>query len=319
MLITTAEFVFDRAPFQECHASTIEETRSGLVAAWLGGTHEGAADVGIWVSRQLSGKWSPPIEVATGTDSAGKPLPCWNPVLFQPRKGPLMLFYKVGPDPRHWWGMLMTSTDAGVHWSKPIKLPDGILGPIKNRPIQLLSGDILCPSSAEDRGWQVHFERTSDLGKTWTKTEPVNDGKAIEAIQPSFLRLANGRLEAIGRTRQDRLFEIESADDGRTWGLMRLGELPNPNSGTDALTLKDGRHLIVFNNVPGIPGQWGGKRSPLNVAISEDGHHWKVVLTLESEPGQEFSYPSVIQARNGLVHIVYTWKRKCIKHVVLKV
>lgn len=319
MLITTAEFIFDRAPFLECHASTIEETRSGLIAGWFGGTREGASDVGIWISRQVHGKWSPPQEVATGTDGTGKPLPCWNPVLFQPRKGPLMLLYKVGPDPRRWWGMLATSSDAGAHWSKPSRLPDGLLGPIKNRPIQMPNGDILCPSSTEDNGWQVHFERTPDLGKTWTKTLPVNDGKAIGAIQPSFLRLAKGRLEAIGRTRQDRLFEIESTDEGKTWGPMRLGELPNPNSGTDAITLRDGRHLIVFNNVPGTPGHWGGKRSPLNVAVSEDGRHWKVILTLESEPDQEFSYPSLIQAKDGQVHIVYTWKRKRIKHVVLKV
>ena len=98
---------------------------------------------------------------------------------------------------------------------------------------------------------------------------------------------------------------------------MTLGTLPNPNSGTDAVTLKDGRHLIVYNHIGGEPGKWGGKRSPLNVAISSDGRTWQGVLVLEDEPNQEFSYPAVIQTSDGLVHITYTWKRQRVRHVVV--
>src|SRR5690606_3784051 len=159
------------------------------------------------------------------------------PVLFQPASGPLLLFYKVGPNPREWWGMLMTSQDAGRTWSTPVRLPDGVIGPVKNKPVQLANGDILASSSTEHDGWRVHFERSTDGAATWSVTEPVHDGTAIGAIQPSILQHADGSLQAIGRTRQDHIFTVTSADDGRTWGPMSLLDLPNPSSGTDAITL----------------------------------------------------------------------------------
>lgn len=315
--VVSREFIFDQAPFKQCHSPTIEQTSTGLVAAWFGGSSEGHSDVGIWLSRRIDDNWTKPIEIALGRSSMGTRQACWNPVLFQPKNGPLMIFYKVGSSPTSWRGMLMTSPDAGAHWSKARRLPAGMLGPIKNRPMQLPNGDILCGTSTEGAKWQVHFERTSDLGKTWTKTTAVNNGVDIQAIQPSLLRTKDGRLDAIGRTRQDQMFGIESGDDGRTWGAMHLIDLPNPNSGTDALTLADGRFLVVYNNIPGIAGKWRGARSPLNVAISSDLVHWSAVAELENDPGKEFSYPSVIQTSDGKVHIVYTWERRRIAHVVL--
>ena len=214
--------------------------------------------------------------------------------------------------------MLRTSDDDGETWSDARRLPDGILGPIKNKPVQLANGDILCPSSTENDGWQVHFERTSDLGRTWTRTEPVNDGKQIGAIQPSILfrgvvggdDRASDKLLAIVRTKQQRLFQITSDDGGKTWGAMSLGSLPNPNSGIDAVTLSDGRQLLVSNHTT-------LGRSPLTVAVSRDGIAWQAALVLEDEPLGEFSYPAVIQTRDGLVHCTFTWKRHKIRYVVL--
>lgn len=317
-----SEFIFESAPFPACHASTLAETPAGLVAAWFGGTKEKHPDVGIWLSRQESGKWTAPMEVANGVqytrpDGTLHRHPTWNPVLFQPKDGPLLLFYKCGPDPDAWWGMLTTSTDHGKTWSKPRRLPEGIDGPVKNKPVQLPNGDLLCASSTENDGWRVHFERTSDLGLTWTRTGPLNDGKAIEAIQPSILFTGGDSLLAIGRSRQNKLFQISSPDMGKTWSEMSLGSLPNPNSGTDAVTLKDGRHLLVYNHVPGIAGRWGGFRSPLNLAVSADGKTWQAALVLENEPASEFSYPAIIQTADGMVHMTWTWKRKRIKHAVI--
>jgi len=309
--LVKSEFIFETAPFPACHASTIAESQPGnLVAAWFGGTRERDPDVGIWTSRLVAGQWTAPVEVANGVQSPAKRLPCWNPVLFQPSTGPLLLFFKVGPSPSSWWGMMMTSFDGGATWSVPRRLPEGILGPIKNKPIQLPGGDLLCPSSTESRGWRVHFERTSDLGQTWRATPPVNDGKIISAIQPSILFLKRGQLKAVGRTRNDRLFEVSSADGGITWGPMKLTALPNPNSGTDAVTLKDGRQLLVYNATT-------KGRSPLNVALSSDGVEWRTAGVLEDAPEKEFSYPAVIQTTDGLVHITYTWERRRIRHLVL--
>lgn len=302
-------YATNTVPFPECHASTIAETLGHLVAAWFGGTREGARDVGIWSSRLENGTWTPPKEVADGKSPEGAREPCWNPVLFQPSHGPLLLFYKVGPNPRQWHGVLKTSQDGGLTWSAPGALPSGFLGPIKNKPVQLPTGDIICPSSTEHDGWKIHFERTSDLGKTWHKTEPLNDGKEFAAIQPSILSLGQGRLESVGRTRQGKIFQIWSEDDGNTWSKMSATQLPNPNSGIDAVTLKNQTHLLVYNHT-------SKGRSPLNVAVSNDGKTWQAAVVLENTPG-EYSYPAVIQTTDGLIHVTYTWNRKCIKHAVL--
>ena len=316
--IVFQEFIYESGPYPSVHASTIVETpQRELVAAWFGGQRERSPDVGIWVSRKEKDGWTQSVEVANGVQPDGTRHPTWNPVLFQPRSGPLMLFYKVGPSPQTWWAMLRTSTDGGRTWSAARRLPDGILGPIKNKPVQLADGTILAPTSTEsdtdESSWQVHFERTSDLGKTWTATAPLNDGTTMAAIQPSILfrdRIGGDRLLAVGRTRQGKVFSTSSDDAGRTWTpLSLIDSLPNPNSGTDAVTLADGRHLIVYNPVP-------RGRTPLAVAVSRDGRTWTRVLTLESEPG-EYSYPAVIQASDGRVHITYTWKRQRVKHVVV--
>ncbi len=323
-----SEFIYDTGPYPQIHATTIEETPTGLVAAWFGGTHEKNPDVGIWVSREVDGKWTESIEVANGiqhtlSDGTVVRHPTWNPVLFQPADGPLLLFYKAGPTPQTWWGMLTTSADGGQTWDQPRRLPEGILGPVKNKPVQLPDGAILCPTSEETpdedhkkQKWTAHFEITRDLGKTWERTPPLHDGTAIQAIQPSILFLGGDKLLSLGRTRQDKIFEVRSEDGGKTWGEVTLGSLPNNNSGTDAVTLKDGRHLIIYNHVGGTPGKWGGKRTPLNISVSKDGTTWEAALVLEDEPG-EYSYPSIIQTSDGLVHATYTWKRQKVKHAVI--
>jgi predicted neuraminidase len=313
--VVMSEFIFETAPFASVHASTIAENKEGLVAAWFGGTREGAADVGIWLSRQVKGLWSAPAEVATGDQRDGARCPCWNPVLFAKPNGTLMLFYKVGPNPQGWWGMVKISRDAGRTWTEARRLPDGILGPIKNKPVLLPDGALLCPSSTESAGWpsawRIHFERTEDDGLTWTVAYPPlpSDGRRIDAIQPSIIIHPGGRLQAVGRTRQGRVFETWSGDAGKTWTPLALTVLPNPNSGLDAVTLKDGRHLLVYNHAT-------EGRSPLNIALSPDGKTWQAALILESGPG-EYSYPAVIQASDGLVHITYTWRRQRIKHVIV--
>lgn len=312
-----SEFIYETAPFPSCHASTIAETPQGLITAWFGGTHERHKDVGIWTSRLVDGKWTAPMEVANGVQSETLRYPCWNPVLFQMPGAELLLFYKVGPSPAEWWGMLMRSTDGGQSWSKSEKLPDGILGPIKNKPVLLQDGTLLCPSSSEHDGWRVHFELSKDAGRTWSKTPAINDGKEFSAIQPSVLFHADGRLQILCRSKNGYVLEAFSTDQGKSWSPLKKTSLPNPNSGTDALTLQDGRQLIVYNHVTKRSRQWGGDRSPLNIALSKDGKNWKQLMALEEEPKQEFSYPAVIQGSDGRIHITYTWKRQRIKYASL--
>jgi predicted neuraminidase len=319
--IISSSFVNEGAPYPECHASTIVETAPGkVVAAWFGGTKERNPDVGIWVAHHTDGRWQPAVEVANGVQETGPRLPTWNPVLFQAPKGPLFLFYKVGLSPSTWWGMVKTSADGGTTWSTARRLPDGILGPVKNKPVVLADGAWLSGSSTEGNreGWLVHFEISHDTGATWTKVGPVAKGPALEGIQPSILLHKNGALQAVGRSKQGVVFQTWSKDNGKTWSPLTATDLPNPNSGTDAVTLADGRQLIVYNHTGHRADEAKGDRFPLNVALSTDGLAWNKVLTLDSEPVVSgYAYPAVIQASDGRVHITYTFGRKTIKHVVL--
>ncbi len=314
-IIIEREFIYESASFPECHASTLAETSRGLVAAWFGGTGEGNPDVEIWMSHREADHWTEPGRVADGVQADGSRVPCWNPVLFQYPNGPLLLFYKVGPTVRNWWGMLKKSDDSGETWSDAVRLPDGILGPIKNKPVLLPNGELLCPSSIETPGnpipcWRVQYERTGDFGKSWQSSGPVNDGVEIGAIQPSVLVPGGDCLLSIGRTLDGRIFRISSDDMGETWGPMSLTSIPNPNSGIDAVTLADGRHMMVYNHTE-------NGRSPINLAISLDGDIWQNVSVIEEEKDAEFSYPAIIQTRDGLVHVTYTWKRERIRYCVI--
>jgi predicted neuraminidase len=331
------EFVYDRGPYPQVHASTLVETASGqLLAAWFGGTEEGHEDVSIWLARYEHAGWSAGVKVADGVQDARKRFPTWNPVLFQPRDGPLMLFYKVGPSPREWWGMVITSADDGRTWTAPRRLPDGILGPIKNKPEQLADGTIVAGSSTEavdSDAWRVHVEISRDTGRTWERVAVADGG--FNAIQPAILRHADGRLQLLCRSKEMHVPATSSSDGGRTWTPLAPSGLYGVNSGLDAVTLKDGRHLLVYNyrDRPGgspanyRPEQLAGVKNPptgvrarwpLVVAISRDGVSWRNVLTLEDAPNRHgYAYPAIIQTRDGRVHVSYTFNREKIKHVVI--
>jgi alpha-L-rhamnosidase len=310
------EFIYTEAPFPSAHAATIAETPDGLIAAWFGGTREGHKDVCIWTSRLLTNKWTDPVKVAEGVINDSVRYACYNPVLYQVSGGDLLLFYKIGPNVAGWTGWMMRSSDNGKTWSKREALPNGFLGPIKNKPV-LINGTLICPSSTEKNGWKVHFEYTNDLGKSWTKSDSINDGKIVSAIQPSILTYTDGRMQVLCRSKNRTINESWSNDGGKTWSAMIASSLPNNNSGTDAVTLRNGRQLLVYNHVKPHDTLPNGKgaRTPLNVAVSKDGKSWYAALVLEDSPISQYSYPSVIQTKDGMVHIVYTWRRERIKYV----
>jgi len=319
--ILLSETINDHAPYRSSHASTIVETaQHHLVAAWFGGTAERNPDVGIWLARRAQRGWEPAAEVATGIQPDGKRYPTWNPVLFQAPSGLLFLFYKVGPSTSEWWGVVKTSRDEGRTWSDARRLPDGILGPIKDKPVALRDGTWLAGSSEEGgpQGWRVHFERSRDEGRTWEQIGPIAKGAGFDAIQPTILFPPGGQLEALCRTKQGVIAMTWSSDDGSTWTPLAAAPLPNPNSGIDAVTLADGRLLVVYNHAGHEPGHANGPRYPLDVAISRDGLKWEHVLVLEDEPRRDgYAYPAVIQTSDRLVHVTYTWDRTTIKHIVM--
>lgn len=317
--ILVDEFVYDTAPFPQCHAATIAETPKGLVVAFFGGTRERNPDVEIWTCRQENGHWTKPVSVANGIVNDTLRYPTWNPVLYQVPGGDLLLFYKIGPSPSTWKGWMKTSADNGRTWSEAKSLSDagGMIGPVKNKPVLLSNGVLLAPSSTEGNGWKVHFEASNDSGKTWKIIGPINDGKTSNAIQPSILTYKNGRLQILARSKERAVLESWSSDNGATWSPLTPSDLPNNNSGTDAVTLKDGRQLIVYNHVlpPADAKNGKGARTPLNLAWSKDGKTWYAAAILEDSPISQYSYPSIIQSSDGMVHVVYTWRRTRIKYV----
>lgn len=314
------EFIYEKAPYPSCHSVTIVEATNGdLVSAWFGGSHERHPDVCIYsaIKPKGSDKWGEPIKVADGVMKDGTRFPTWNPVLYQIPGGDLMLFYKIGPKPSEWWGVYRTSSDGGKTWSDKIDMPSkDFLGPIKNKPVLLSNGTLLLPSSTEGNGWHLRMESTPDFGKTWVMGDTISRGKQkINAIQPSILFHKDGSIQAIGRTKNRAIFSTFSKDNGKTWSDLELIGLPNNNSGTDAVTLKNGKHLLVYNHVLPPGNEAKGPRTPLNLSISDDGINWNATLVLEDSKISQYSYPSIIQSSDGMVHIVYTWRRQKLKYV----
>lgn len=308
-----AQFIADPPPTPSSHASTIVESKDVLMAAWFGGTRERARDVVIWLSRNEGKGWSQPEQVANGIhDEERVQYPTWNPVLFRPRNGPLYLFYKEGPSPSEWWGLVKSSEDNGRTWSEAKKLPSGIFGPIRNKPVELEDGTILCGSSTEDHGWRIHMERTrKPMGdQAWSRTAPLNRSIDFGAIQPTILDWPDVGIQILCRSKQQSILESWSFDKGHTWSRVRETQLPNNNSAIDAVMLKDKRALLVYSHTT-------EGRGVLNVALTEDGRKWQAALVLEDTPGSEFSYPAVIQTADRMVHLTYTWNRQRIKHVVI--
>ena len=302
-----SEFIFETAPFPSCHASTIVEIGPGeFLAAWFGGTAEGKPDVAIWSARLKQGKWSAPVELAREPQIA-----TYNPVLFHSADRTLWFYYRFGPHPTTWTSARRMSKDGGQTWSETEYLPAGLLGPIRNKPLLLGDGSLISGTSVESyQAWTSWIERSTDNGQSWTRHGPlIYPGVNKGSIQPAVVPLGPNRLRAFVRTTQaiGKVAYADSTDGGRTWTALKASGLPNPNSGIDAVGLKDGRIVMAYNHS-------GAKRSPLNLAVSRDGETWKMFKVLESEPG-EYSYPAIIQASGGNLHVTYTWRRQRISHV----
>ena len=239
---------------------------------------------------------------------------CWNPVLYQVPGGKLQLYFKIGPNVAGWKGWVCRSKDGGKTWSQREPLPDGIYGPVKNKPV-LSKGRLIAPTSDERDGWKLYFEYSDDMGKTWKRSPFVEADEGVKAIQPSIIFLPDGRLQAVCRTRSRHVGITYSSDNGETWSKLQLIDTPNNNSGLDAVTLQDGSFAMICNHWPIEPDKEKGARTPLALLKSKDGIHWEHWMTLEDSPISQYSYPSIIQTKDGHIHVVYTWRRERVKHV----
>lgn len=309
--VLKSEFIFDNASFRSCHASTVIETDKGILSAWFGGTDEGNPDVCIYTSANKDGKWSIPQLVADGIINDTLRYPCWNPVLFRRDNGDIILFYKVGPSPREWRGLYKISKDDGKSWSEKVQIPDNLLGPIKDKPVRLKNGAILYPTSIEtNQSWNIYVETSDQALNQWRKTKI--DNNSFNAIQPTILFYRRGKIQMLCRSREKRIVETWSKDQGKTWSPLQATNLLNNNSGIDAVTLDNGLQLLICNPVE-------SGRNKLSVLASVDGEIWNEIIVLEDQPKGEFSYPAVIRGKDGTIHITYTYNRIKIKYVHLMI
>lgn len=310
-----ADFIFgDDRPFAQCHASTVVETADGaLLCAWFGGTEEKNPDVGIWMARFAEGKWAAPSRAAKVSETAH-----WNPVLFRDADNQVYLFFKVGIDVPRWSTYWIKSADNGATWTAPVELVPGDVGgrgPVKNKPIILSDGAWLAPASTEtEKAWRAFADRSTDKGLTWTRSadwEPARKMRGKGPIQPTFWESAPGQVHALMRTTAGAVWRVDSKDGGKTWSESYPTDLPNNNSGLDALRLDDGRVLLVYNPVT---ANWG-PRTPLDLAVSSDnGKTWKTIASLENDPAKEveFSYPAIVHTKTGIA-VSYTWNRQRVR------
>lgn len=309
----------------EVQASTLAEAGDGsVVAAWWGGTKEGNDDVGIWVSRWNNGSWEKGRRVADGIQPDGTSLPVWNPVLFRAKDGLLYLFFKIGSSPRQWWGEMMVSKDNGISWEDRRKLPDGISGPTKNKPLQISSTAVITPFSAEhsNKTSQVNMEISDGQFQNW-KAITVADPMKLQAKQPALLKMDNLSIVALCRTSTGKIARTTSSDAGESWTPLESTNLPMIDSGLDAITLRDGGCLLAYNpgEAPKNPKDTDPRepRCPLVVSFSNDTKTWTPIATLEDRPTRwGYAYPSLLQTSDGRIHVTYTWNRSRIRHVVLE-
>lgn len=303
------------------HAATLVEYKPNeIMAVWFGGSYEGAKDVAIYISKLESNIWSAPQLVVKPAIIKGDTLACWNPVLFKSNKTKkLYLFYKVGKNPREWFGAMVKSTDNGSSWSTPKYLPEGFLGPIRNKAIEIKPGVVLCGSSTEsteNNQWRAHVEIYNETTDTWSKIAVPND-KGYDIIQPTIIQHSEKKIQLLFRSKHDKLITSWSSDDGKTWSNAEIIDVVNSNSGIDALSLSNHSFLLVNNPLP-QGKDWFNGRNVLDVEYSKNGIKWEKLFDLENQKEGEFSYPAIIQTVNGNIHIVYTYNRKYIKYASFK-
>ncbi|MFC5653578.1 exo-alpha-sialidase [Paenibacillus solisilvae] len=321
------EYVFegDQQTFRSSHASTLAALPSGeVLAAWFAGKHEKSSDVAIWMARRSGDGWAAPVKIA---DEAG--IAHWNPVLYAEGDS-ILLFYKVGHEITDWFTRIMRSGDGGRTWTDPIELVKGDIGgrgPVRNKPILLSNGTLAAPASVEKNDadapgkqiWESFVDITVDNGRTWKRSEivPMDAAGFVGTehwfakglIQPTLWTSGNERVYMLLRSTEGRIYRSDSEDYGRTWCRAYPTQLPNNNSGIDAVLMNNGLLALVFNPVSGYSTE--SPRTPLIVAFSSDnGITWGNEFVLEDQAG-EYSYPAIVAA-GDVLYITYTWKRESI-------
>jgi predicted neuraminidase len=305
------------------HPACMTELDNGdLYLVYYGGGGEYAVDTSVFGSRLKKGetRWTEPQPIAHDPfRSAG------NGVIWQAPDGLVWLFYVVRYGETWSTSRLQfkVSRDQAETWSDAsvLSLDEGDM--VRGRPIVLNDGAYLLPiyhetgNDAEIVGPDSTslFMRFDPKRKVWTKTGAIRSAKGN--IQPAVVQLNDKDLIAYCRRGGDYspktigyIVRSESHDGGMTWSEGRDSAFPNPNAAVDLLKLKSGRLLLIFNDSM-------SRRTPLTAALSSDQDRtWPIRRNIREGEG-DFGYPTVFQARDGRIHLVFTSeKRSVVNHAV---
>ena len=315
----SSELIFDKIPgYPVHHCSSIVLAPNGdLLVTWYGGSYESSDDQVLFLSRRKKGSrtWSKPEILVR---SPGKPP--GNALIFKTDDHRVWVVWgrMEGSQPmlrgtgwNHCRLFYRTSSDSGVTWTEDKPFFHDTFGWLpRNLSITLSDGTLILPLSDELHGYGPDgkgadlsfFLATNDNGATWTRSGIMRGGE-----QPTFVQRGDGSLLAYLRVRPN-IVASESHDGGRSWTTPSPTQWKNPDSGISMTRLQNGHLLLVFNNQDNA-------RSPLHIARSvDDGRTWSKPMELETNPG-EYSYPSLFQTPDGMIHIIYTFRRYSIKHV----
>ncbi|MBP0969273.1 MAG: exo-alpha-sialidase [Oscillospiraceae bacterium] len=332
----TLEAFLPTGGFNTAHGPGLLEAENGdLLCVWFAGTFEGNADVSIVCARlpKGSGKWEAPVRVSHDPERSEQ-----NPSLFQHPNGEIWALYTAqldrveGKDNMQYTSIVrrQTTRDFGRTWEEPeVLFPEE--GTFCRQPIQILSngrwimGTWVCSDSEDGlAGDPTAFRISDDKGRTWRVVDmPKSNGR----VHATLVELEDGHLVAFMRSRAaDNIYRSESFDFGSSWSVPVPTELPNNNSSIGAVKLQSGRIAIVYNPThapdpdPDVCA-WPGLRCPVAVALSEDGgmtfpliRHMELgegyVGRENSTNNRTYEYPTIIQSRDGMIHIAYAYKTR---------
>ncbi len=313
----------------QVHVASITAFKDGqLAAVWYGGKHEGSKDTLVFLStcswkQGKENHWTKPRGIV-GRRSAGKQLKRYikkvgNPLIFTDSRDRLWLLY-VTVSFGGWSGSALNvqvSEDRGETWSPTHRLT---LSPffnvstlVRNCPVFLTDGRIGIPIYHECLGifsemlWISRDE--SDGSFDYVKTRMTWGN---EFLQPAVAPIGPRRAIVLYRNHQpgSEIKMAETTDRGISWSRPTAINLPNPAAGLNAVTLWNNRVLLAYNDSL-------ENRENLSLALWEpQTKKWRRIAVLENTKNGEFSYPYMTKTKNGTIHLVYTWQRKRIKHVV---
>jgi predicted neuraminidase len=325
--------------YPSSHAANLLQLKNGdLLCVWFAGSWEGKSQVGIVISRLAKGshQWG---ETKLIDRREGESFQ--NPVVFEAPDGTVHVFHttqKADAGEANSAVLHVVSKDRGVTWTKPEVL-FGKGGSFTRHPLVVMpDGAWLLPmtyvtSKGIGEGAETNYpamEITKDGGKTWTECLLP---KAEGLVQPTVVMMGKSQYVSFFRSRASDWIYRSTSSDGCHWTQPEKTVLPNNNASVQAFRLKDGAIVMAFDNSHTDRSgakPVGGLRKPLSVALSRDGGlTWSEVRDVETgrpgygmeeqrpkEPGrEEYSYPTIMQTSDGMIHVAFTYRRQTIKDV----